>query len=271
MYDKANFFAILPSAVRYNPRLTSRSKLLYAVLTSLAQADGEAYASNEYLMSVIDTSERTVHRLLAELTAEKYITIRYEYKAQTKEIARRFIRISALPLLLDVPTTQALYAVIPSYILAMTDLSVQAKLLYAEISAATPTDGFCAKPATFFAELLHSSEQTVRRWIKELQDVDALRVEMEYIGDTREIKRRRIYLTAAAEIAEKQAEIARNGAKTVEPSNSPTARDAANTPEKTEIRGMLIFDTTLKTSGQKRSRLRKIKRKRKKATEKLRL
>ena len=94
MYNTANYFAILPSAVRYNAKLTSRSILLYAVLTSLAASDGEAYASNDYLMRTLGTSERTVNRLLAELVQEKYITIRYEYQYGTKEIARRLIRIN---------------------------------------------------------------------------------------------------------------------------------------------------------------------------------
>lgn len=271
MFDTANFFAILPSAVRYNAKLTSRSILLYAVLTSLAGGDGEAYASNEYLMNVLGTSERTVNRLLAELVAEKYITVRYEYRDGTKEIARRFISIKSLPLLLDLPSTQALYAVIPSHILAVQELSVQAKLLYAEISAATPTDGFCSKPATFFAALLHSSVPTVRRWIKELQDVDAVRVKMEYKGDSREIKRRRIYLTAAAEIAEKRAEIAASGAKTLVAGSPPFEPVVPNTPQNEQIRGMLIFDTTSNKGNSPLSKVRKIRRKRKKAARLLRL
>lgn len=268
MYDKANFFAVLPAPVRYNAKLTSRSILLYAALTSLAVSDGEAYASNEYLMGILGISERTVNRLLAELVAEKYISIRYEYIGNTREIARRLIRIKELPLLLDLPATQALYAVIPSHILALPKLSTQAKLLYAEIAAATPTDGFCSRSATFFATLLNASEPTVRRWIKELQDVDAVRIEMEYRGNSREIKRRRIYLTAAADIAEKQAEIKARSPKTREPSNPPNEPVVANSPDYGQIQGMLIFDTTSKSSSQ--SPIQAC-RKREKLTEKLRL
>lgn len=270
--DKANFFAILPSTVRYNAKLTSRSILLYATLTSLAQANGEAFASNEYLMNVLDTSERTIARLLAQLINEKYVTVRYEYQSNTREIARRLIRINPLPLLLDLPSsTQAMYAVIPSHILAMPGLSVQAKLLYAEISAATPTDGFCSQPATFFATLLHASVPTVRRWIKELQVADAVRIEMEYKGETKEIRRRRIYITAAADIAEKRAEIAMSGAKSIGTSNPPNEPVVANSPDYGQIQGMLIFDTTSNNTPQPHGRSRKICRKRKKATEKLRL
>lgn len=278
MYDNANYFAILPATVRYDERLTPRSVLLYALLTSLARADGEAYASNDYLMSVLETSERTVIRLLAQLVDEKYISVRYEYKNGTKEIARRLIRISELPLLLDLPATQALYAVIPTHILAMPRLSVQAKLLYAEISAATPTDGYCSKSAKFFAELLHSSEPTVRRLIKELQDSDALRVEMEYRDGTREILRRRLYLAAAADIVEKRGQIATDAAKDDTSSNQPNALNVANNPDFGQIRCMLNFVTTSKIdksgmpSPERFTKKRKIQRgKRKKATVKLRL
>ncbi len=268
MYDNANYFAILPAPVRYNPKLTARAVLLYAALTSLSRSDGEAYASNEYLMSVLDKSERTINRLLAQLAAEKYISVRYEYIGKTKEIARRLIRVLELPQLAELVKTQALYAVIPSHVLCNPTLSVQAKLLYAEISAATPTDGFCSKPASFFAELLHTSEPTVRRWIKELQDADAVRVEMEYKGDTHEIRRRRIYLTACAEIAEKRADLAVDGSEENETDNPLKTPDAANTPDYGHFRGMLNFVTT---SGDKPVGPRKLRRKRKKATEILRL
>lgn len=268
MYDTSNFFAILPSSVRYNPNLSPRAKILYAAVTSLAKSGGEAYASNKYLSDVLDTSERNVIRLLSELTAEKFISIRYEYRSGTREVLRRLIRVNDLPLLLDLSVTQTLYAVIPSHILAMRELSVQAKLLYAEISAATPTDGFCSKPASFFAEILHTAVSTVRRWIKELQDVHALRVEMEYKGDTREIKRRRIYLTVCAEIAERQADLGDNGSETLGSGISPNAPDAAYNPNCGRNRGMLIFDTT---SHSEPVRPRKLRRKRKKAVENLRL
>lgn len=274
MYNTANFFAILPSAVRYNPNLTPRSILLYAVLTSLAASDGEAYASNAYLMSALGTSERTVMRLLRELVDNDYIAIRYEYKDGTKEIARRLIRIKELPLLLDAPKTQALYAVIPSHILAVPTLSVQAKLLYAEISAATPTDGFCSKPATFFAYLLHTSEVTIQRYMRELIRVDAIRAEMEYKGETKEIRRRRIYLTAAADIAEKRAELAADGSESPQSDNEPNEPNAADTHKSGHILGGVIFDTTYGNAAISSHPLKKRKirhGKRRRNTEKLRL
>lgn len=268
MYTQANYFAILPAAVRYNPKLSARSVLLYAALTSLAVADGTAYASNAYLANTLDVSEPTVKRLLRELEAERFIRIGFEYKNNTREIMRRLIRIAELPLLLDVPKTQALFAVVPSHILADPELSVQAKLLYAEISAATPEGGYCSKPAKFFAELLHTSEDSVRRWIRELANADAVRVEMEYRGNTAEILRRRIYLTEAAVIIEKRREIAQDNRNDVVSSIEPNTHDAPYTPQGNRILGVCKNDPTYKTDTvRKRDRHGK----RKKTTERLRL
>lgn len=275
MYDSANYFAILPSAVRYNPKLTSRSILLYGLIRSLSLCCGEAFASNKYLGDALGVSERTVNRLLDELEAEKYITVRYEYRNGTKEIAKRFIRRSDPPLLLfDLPPT-ADDAVIPTHILTMLGLSVQAKLLYVEISAATPIDGYCSKPATFFAELLHTSETTIQRYTRELVQADALRVVMEYKDDTREIRRRRIYLTEAAAIIEKRAEFTEDGSKGVASDKQSNAPSASNTPDYGQIRGGDKNDTTYNSPVDTVYAVRKRKRvkrgKRRKNTDKLRL
>ncbi len=277
MIETPNFFAILPSAVRYNPKLTARAVLMYGLIRSLCVGCGEAYASNKYLAETLSVSERTIGRLLAELEAEKYIAIRYEYIENTNEIAKRYIRRCELPLLLF-DNSSADDAVIPTRILLMPELSVQAKLLYVEISAATPTDGFCSKPAAFFAELLKISETSIQRYTRELVQADALRVEMEYKGDSKEIRRRRIYLTEAATIIEKRHQIAQDGSKDVRSDNEPNGPNAANAPENRRILGGVIFDTTYgniksgDTAPVPMRKRRKPKRgKRRKNTKKLRL
>ncbi len=243
MYDSSNYFAVLPATVRYDENLTPRSVLLYAMLTSLASATGEAYASNKYLADSLKVSEPTVNRLLAELEQRKYIKTRFEYKPDSKEIARRLIRMTDLPPLIEAVKSQALYAVIPSHILC-SELSVHAKLLYAEIAAATPVSGYCSKNAKYFAELIHVSEATVRRLTRELTEFDAIRTEYVYRPYTAEIIGRRIYLTEAAEMAKKRAEKAAEATKESFSDKSPKTPDVSNTPEKSDILGGIIFDTT---------------------------
>ena len=248
MYTQANYFAVLPAPVRYDPKLTARSKLLYAALTSLAVGEGVAYPSNAYIAETFDVDERTAQRLISELDTLKYITVGFEYKENTKEIARRVIRIAPLPALLDLSKTQALFAVIPSHILSLSELSVQAKLLYAEISAATPTDGYCSKPATFFAELLNVSETSIHRWTRELIACDALRVELDYKGTSKEIRNRRIYLTEASAVIEKRRQIEQDSRKDGASSNEPCAPDGANNPQRIRILGGDKNDTTYMTT-----------------------
>ncbi len=269
MYDKANYFAVLPAAVRYNEQLTARAKLLYASLTSITASSGTlAFPSNKYIAELFDVDERTAKRLVGELEAQKFITVSYEYRKGTKEILRRLIRLNELPPLLSPVNTQPLYAVIPSHILGDATLSVQAKLLYAEISAATPTDGYCSKPASFFAELLSVSEASIQRRTRELVAADALRVEMDYKGDTREIRRRRIYLTEAAIIVEKRQKIASDGSIGTDSSKLSTANDKAITHKCGHILGGVNFVTT---SEDVPKPPRRLQRKRKKSLEILRL
>lgn len=205
MFSKGNYFAILPAPVRYNPNISAKAILLYACLSSLSRADGIAYASDRYLADIFHVSESTVRRLLCELIAQKAITSSYEYNVGTREITRRIIRVvTNFPLLLDLPCEQAYYSVVPSHILTNPDLSAQAKLLYAEISAATPVNGYCSVPSKRFAQILSTSTDSIKRYIRELTAINALHIEMEYVAGKREVKRRRIYLTAASEIVEKR-------------------------------------------------------------------
>lgn len=262
MYDSSNYFAVLPATVRYDKELTPRSVLLYAMLTSLAVANGEAYASNKYIATALKVSEPTVNRLLRELAERKYIKIRFEYKLGSREIARRLICITDLPPLLETIKSQALYAVIPSHILC-SELSVHAKLLYAEISAATPTDGYCTKSAEYFAEIMHVSEATVKRLTRELVQADTIRTEMDYKGDGAEIWRRRIYLTEAIEMLRKRAEMAAEDTKETFSSSPPKTPIVSNNPQNGDILGGIIFDTTSKSykSGRYRRRVKRGKRK----------
>lgn len=268
----ANFFAILPAPVRYCPAVSPKAKLLYAALYSLARATGKAFAGNKYLGELLDVSEASIKRYVRELEAQKFIKVEYTYVGKTKEIAGRLISILPLPLLLDLPKTPALHAVIFSHVLGA-HISAQAKLLYAEISAATPTDGFCTQPTSYFAKLLNAGEATVRRWLKELTDSKLVRSEMEYVEGTKEIRRRRLYLTDITFHPAIPAEITENGSEACTSDEKPKEQNAALSPKNGRNIGMLIFEPTYKgmlknepacdKAPKKRRNKRRIKRERK--------
>lgn len=62
------------------------------------------------------------------------------------------------------------YAVIPSHVRYDEKLSANAKLLYGEITALSNEKGFCWASSNYFAELYSTTERTIRRWIKQLDD-----------------------------------------------------------------------------------------------------
>lgn len=62
------------------------------------------------------------------------------------------------------------YAVIPASIRYDEKLTPNSKLLYGEITALCNKEGFCWATNGYFAELYKTSEKTISRWIKNLED-----------------------------------------------------------------------------------------------------
>lgn len=73
--SKPSYWAVLPSAVRYDPDLPAAAKLLYAEISALTEAKGYCYASNEYFQALFGMAERTLQRHLKALQAGGYIRI----------------------------------------------------------------------------------------------------------------------------------------------------------------------------------------------------
>lgn len=75
MADKPSYWAVLPAAVRYDPKIPASAKLLYAEISSLTDGRGFCWASNAYFERLYDLSERTIIRLIRALEAAGYIRI----------------------------------------------------------------------------------------------------------------------------------------------------------------------------------------------------
>ena len=93
MEEKPNYYAIIPAEIRYDQELKPSEKLLYGEITALASKTGTCWANNEYFSDLYDTTPRTIARWIRHLKAKKYIFVKYEYKKNTKEIAKRIIKI----------------------------------------------------------------------------------------------------------------------------------------------------------------------------------
>ena len=73
--EKPSYWAVLPSAIRYDPTITAGARLLYAEISSLTDARGYCWASNSYFQQLYGISEPTVQRYLRALKAGGYIRI----------------------------------------------------------------------------------------------------------------------------------------------------------------------------------------------------
>ena len=98
MKEQPNFYAVIPSGVRYDKNLTPNAKLLYAEITSLLSMGGECYASNRYFSELYGKNKVTISRWIKELKERGYISVGYTYKEGSNEIANRYIQICFTPL-----------------------------------------------------------------------------------------------------------------------------------------------------------------------------
>jgi hypothetical protein len=91
--EKPNYYAILSAEVRYDNRLRPNVKLLYAEITALCNMNMECFASNRYFSELYGKSKGSISGWISELVKYGYISAEYTYKAGTKEIEYRYIKI----------------------------------------------------------------------------------------------------------------------------------------------------------------------------------
>lgn len=73
--DEPQYWAVIPSPVRYDEHLTPSEKLLYGEISSLTGKTGYCFASNAYFAALYGLTERTIRRMLADLHEQGYIRI----------------------------------------------------------------------------------------------------------------------------------------------------------------------------------------------------
>lgn len=70
------------------------------------------------------------------------------------------------------------YAIIPATVRYDKDLSSNAKLLYGEITALANARGYCWCTNEYFCSLYGSSERTIQRLLKQLQDKKYIKIDI---------------------------------------------------------------------------------------------
>lgn len=87
--NKIGYYAILPSTILFNKKLKANEKLLYAVITSLANKEGYCYASNKYLAELLEAQPHTISIWISELREMGFLNLQMIKNEENKCIQRR--------------------------------------------------------------------------------------------------------------------------------------------------------------------------------------
>jgi DNA-binding transcriptional ArsR family regulator len=92
--EKPNYYAVIPSEVRYSKKLTPNAKLLYAEITALCNMNGKCTASTQYFCRVYEVSRGSIQNWLKMLEDNGYIERTVIFKQGSKEILSRYIKLT---------------------------------------------------------------------------------------------------------------------------------------------------------------------------------
>ena len=93
MKERPNYYSIIPADIRYDTELRDKAKLLYGEITALCNKNGYCFASNKYFAELYGVTTTTISTLIKELVDAGYIESVIQYKAGTKEILNRYLKI----------------------------------------------------------------------------------------------------------------------------------------------------------------------------------
>ena len=80
----------VPMVVLLDEDLSSTTKLLMGLITTLSMKDGYCYASNRYLSNLLKVSKRTISSSITALRRKKYVEIGNEDSARKIYLASIF-------------------------------------------------------------------------------------------------------------------------------------------------------------------------------------
>ncbi len=89
--EKISYYAIIPAPVRYDSELTANAKLMYGEITALCNKNGFCWASNKYFSQLYKCTPQAISKWIKQLEEKQYITTKYTYKGDSKEIEQRII------------------------------------------------------------------------------------------------------------------------------------------------------------------------------------
>ena len=73
--NNIGYYAVIPATVLFNNELKPNEKLLYALITTLANKEGYCYASNKYLGDKLNVEPQTISKWIGNLRNFNYLPV----------------------------------------------------------------------------------------------------------------------------------------------------------------------------------------------------
>lgn len=87
--NKIGYYAIIPSTVLFNENIKANEKLLYAIITVLANKEGYCFASNSYLADLLKAQPHTISKWVSHLRELGFIQVNIIKNNKGEIIQRR--------------------------------------------------------------------------------------------------------------------------------------------------------------------------------------
>ena len=87
--NKIGYYAVLPATILFNQDLKPNEKLLYAIITALANRKGYCFASNNYLAELLGVKAHTISIWVSHLSKMKFVCVELVKNEKNEIIQRR--------------------------------------------------------------------------------------------------------------------------------------------------------------------------------------
>lgn len=97
--ENSNYYKIIPEYVMFDEDLLKKplAILIYGEISALSNKKGYSWASNKYYAERFHKSESTIKRMIAILDSKGYITRKFIYREDGKEVEKRILSIASRP------------------------------------------------------------------------------------------------------------------------------------------------------------------------------
>ncbi|MDH6367155.1 MULTISPECIES: helix-turn-helix domain-containing protein [unclassified Breznakia] len=89
--NKPAYYGVIPATIRYDKKIPTSEKVLFAELTALCNKTGYCWPTDNYLCELYEVGRTTVQRWLNNLEKNGYIKRKLEYKKGSKKVIKRRI------------------------------------------------------------------------------------------------------------------------------------------------------------------------------------